>query len=48
MIPYFFLQQDCVEQTGSEVGEREGDRIGKGPQAGIRTRDEAMGADWRG
>ncbi len=33
------LQQDSVEQTGREVGEREGGRIRKGPPAGIQTQD---------
>ncbi len=33
------LWYDSGEQTGSEVGEREEGRIGKGPRAGIRTRD---------
>ncbi len=28
-----------VESKQSEVGEREGDRIEKGPRAGIQTRD---------
>ncbi len=43
------LGQDSVEQTGREVGEREGGGIGKGPRVGIRTRDAnnatAIGTD---
>ncbi len=35
----FLLQQDRVELTGSEVGEREGGGLGKGPQVGIQTQD---------
>ncbi len=35
----FLLQQDRVELTGSEVGEREGGGFGKGPQVRNQTQD---------
>ncbi len=36
---FVFIMIDSGEQTGSEVGEREEGRIGKGPRTGIRNRD---------
>ncbi len=46
ILNFLTLVQDSVEVTGSEVGERGGGRIGKGPRAGIQTRDVRSAICW--